>query len=39
MIEMYKILIRPHLQYAVPVWAAHLAKDIDKLEKMQKFGV
>ena len=38
MIELYRTLIRPHLEYAVPVWAPHLAKDIDKLEKVQKFG-
>ena len=39
MIELYRALIRPHLEYAVPVWAPHLAKDIDKLEKVQKFGL
>ena len=36
---MYKILVRPHLEYAAPVWAPHLAKDVDNLENVQKFGL
>ena len=31
-------LIRPHLEYAVPVWNPHLSKDIDSLESVQRFA-
>ena len=27
--------MRPHLEYAVPVWNPYLKKDIDKLEDIQ----
>ena len=27
LIEMYKYLVRPHLEYAAPVWDPHLLKD------------
>ena len=39
MIEIYKTLIRPHLEYAAPVWAPHLTRDIANLEKVQRFGL
>ena len=39
MIELYKTLIRPHLEYAAPVWAPYLTKDIINLEKIQKFAL
>ena len=29
-------LIRPHLEYAAPVWSLELTKDINKLENAQK---
>ena len=32
------LLVRPHLEYAVPVWDPHLYKDIDMLESVQKFA-
>ena len=32
---LYVSLIRPHLEYAVPVWNPHLKKDIDELENIQ----
>ena len=38
-IEIYKTLIRPHLEYAASVWAPHLARDIAKLEGVQKFAL
>ena len=39
MIEIYKTLIRPHLEYAAPVWAPHLSRDIANLEKVQRFAL
>ena len=32
---LYISLIRPHLEYAVPVWNPYLRKDIEKLENVQ----
>ena len=32
---LYVSLIRPHLEYAVPVWNPYLRKDIEKLENVQ----
>ena len=39
MIELFKTLIRPHLEYAAQVWSPYLAKDIASLEKIQKFAL
>ena len=36
---MYVSLIRPHLEYAAPLWDPHLQKDVDMLENVQKFAV
>ena len=33
--RMYTAFVRPHLEYAQSVWAPHLAKHIDTLEKVQ----
>ena len=32
---LYKSLVRPHLDYCMPVWSPHLAKDINMVEKVQ----
>ena len=34
-IQLYKSLVRPHLEYAAPVWASANAKDLDKLDSVQ----
>ena len=37
--KMYVSIIRPHLEYAAPVWNPELTKDIRKLENVQKFAL
>ena len=37
--QLYVSFMRPHLEYAAPVWDPHLQKDIGKLEKVQKFAL
>ena len=39
MLRLYKSIIRPHLKYAPQVWDPHLHKDINLLEKSQKFAL
>ena len=39
MITLYKGLIRPRLEYAAYVWDPYLVKDIDVLERTQKFAL
>ena len=34
--QLYKVFVRPHLEYAIQVWCPYLVKDIDILEKVQK---
>jgi len=34
-IVLYKTLVRPHLEYAVPVWGAVKDKEIEKLQQIQ----
>ena len=36
--QLYVSLVRPHLEYACPVWAPHTAKDIHAIESVQKFA-
>jgi len=36
--QLYLALVRPRLEYTVSVWSPHLQKDIDMLEKTQKFA-
>ena len=39
MLRLYKAFIRPHLEYAPQVWDPYFAKDIEILEKCQKFAL
>jgi len=32
-------MIRPHLEYASPVWNPHMHKDIKLLENVEKFAI
>ena len=36
---LYVAFVRPHLEYAVPVWDPHLIKHTESLEKVQKFAL
>ncbi len=35
-LSLYNSLVRPHLQYAVQFWSLHLAKDLAKLQAVQR---
>ena len=39
MLRLYKAFIRPHFECVPQVWDQHLAKDIELLEKSQKFAL
>ena len=36
MLKLYKISLRPHLEYSVQFWSPYYRKDIIKLERVQK---
>ena len=39
LLQLYVYFIRPRLEYACVVWYPHLHRDIEKLEKVQKFAL
>ena len=38
-IGLYIALVRPHLEYVVPVWDPYLSKNINALEQVQRFAL
>ena len=39
LLELYRAIVRPHLEYAAPVWDPHKLKDVKSLEDTQKFAL
>ena len=39
LIQLYTSLVRPHLEYAAPLWDPHLVHDIHSIESVQKFAL
>ena len=39
LVQLYKVFVRPHLEYAVQAWCPYTAKDIELMEKVQKRAI
>ena len=39
LLKLYLTTVRPHLEYASSVWDPYLKKDIEAIERVQKFGL
>jgi len=39
LMKLYLTTVRPHLEYASSVWDPYLEKDIEAIERVQKFGL
>ena len=35
-LNLYKTLVRPHLEYCCQAWRSYLQKDVDNIEKVQR---
>jgi len=36
MMQLYKTLVRPHLEYCAQFWSPHYRKDVEKIERVQR---
>ena len=39
LLQLYISLVRPHVEYAAPVWDPHAVQDIQSIESLQKFSL
>ena len=39
LMRLYTALVRPHLEYAVPVWDPHLSKNVTSIKRVQRFAL